>query len=142
MKKIAVVILIGILLSIISGCNGIVPNTPNNNSGEEYDQVNTEISYLKVVPNKVEMSINETKKFEVKAYNSDNKLISIDVSKIKWTCTYECIACGVVCNVSPTHGSTQTTFKAINPKKIGRFEVWVNYDGVNGKWAKADVIVK
>jgi len=124
---------------VISGCSGLTPTT---NSNEEYDDFNTVLDRLKVIPGNVEIKFNQSQKFEVKAYNSDNKQINIDVTKLKWTCSYQCIGCGVVCSVSPIYNSTQTTFKATNPKKTGRFEVWVNYDGVNGKWAKAVVNVK
>jgi hypothetical protein len=117
-------IIIGIVSAIMAGCQGIVLD---NNSGNEYDQVNTELAYLKVTPNKIEMNINQTQKFEVKAYNFDNRLIVLDTSKIKWTCTYECIACGVVCDVYPMYDSAQTTFKITNPQKNGKFEVWVKY---------------
>lgn len=117
-------IIIGIVSAIMAGCQDIVLD---NNSGNEYDQVNTELAYLKVTPNKIEMSINQTQKFEVKAYNFDNRLIVLDTSKIKWTCTYECIACRVVCNVYPMYDSAQTTFKITNPQKNGKFKVWVKY---------------
>ncbi len=123
---------------LISGCIGLAPTT---NPDEEYDNINTVLDYIKIVPGNVKIKFNQSQKFEVKAYNSDNKQIVLDVTKLKWTCTYECIGCGVVCSVSPIYNSTQTTFKATNPKKTGRFEVWVNYGGVNGKWAKAVVHV-
>lgn len=123
---------------LFNGCStGIIPDPPD----DQYDDENTELSYIKVIPSNVELSFNQSKKFEVKAYNLDDRLIAMDTSQIKWTCTYECIACGVVCSVSPLTGSTQTTFKATNPEKTGRFEVWVNYGGTGGKWAKAVVQV-
>ncbi len=134
MKKICLLLLIVIFSFLIIGCSGVTPNTP----GDEYDEQNTQVSYIKVTPASTELSFGQSKKFEVKAYNSENKLVAMDASKIKWTCTYECIACGVVCNVSPVTGSAQTTFKATNPEKTGSFEVWANYDG---KWAKANVTV-
>lgn len=143
MKKINLLVFTSIMVFIvvtilISGCDGFVSNNPNI----EYDEENSVLDYIKVIPGNVEMNFNQSHKFEVKAYNSENKQIALDVTKLKWTCTYQCIACGVVCNVSPVFNSTMTTFKAIDPKKTGRFEVWVNYGGTSGKWAKAVVNVK
>jgi hypothetical protein len=142
MKKASILIFIVIVVVmaiLISGCDGFAPN---NNPNEEFDEENSVLDYIKVIPGKIEISFNQSQKFEVKAYNSDNKQINLDVSKLKWTCTYQCIGCGVVCNVSPIYNSTVTTFKATDPKKTGRFEVWVNYGGTSGKWAKAVVNVK
>lgn len=132
------VIVFAVITILISGCDGFAPNNPN----EEYDYENVVLDYIKIIPSNVEMNFNQSHKFEVKAYNSDNKQIVLDITKLKWTCTYQCIACGVVCSVSPVFNSTVTTFKAIDPKKTGRFEVWVNYGGTGGKWAKAVVNVK
>jgi hypothetical protein len=139
-KKILILFILTIVITpiLISGCVGLSPTTKPN---EEYTEENTVLDYIKVIPGNAEIKFNQSQKFEVKAYNSDNKPIQIDVTKLKWTCSYQCIGCGVVCNVAPIYNSTQTTFKATNPKKTGRFEVWVNYGGVNGKWAKAVVNV-
>lgn len=138
MKKICLLLLLVIVSFLMIGCSGVTPNPPS----DEYDEQNTQVSYIKVIPASAELSFGQSKKFEVKAYNSDNKLVAMDTSQIKWTCTYECVACGVVCSVSPLTGSTQTTFKATNSEKVGRFEVWANYGGTGGKWAKAIVQVK
>ena len=116
---------------LFTACEGIAPSTPDN----EYDEENTELAYIKVLPGQAEMSVNQSKKFEVKAYNSDNKLIAIDISQVKWVAAYECIACGVVWKLSPTQNSLQTTFI---PLDAGSFKVWANY---NGEWAKANVQV-
>jgi hypothetical protein len=115
----------------LSGCDGFTPSGPS----DEYDEENTELEYLKVLPGSAELSVNQSKKFEVKAYNSDANLIAIDVSKVKWVAVYECSACGIVWKLSPTQNSLQTTF---TPLDVGSFKVWANY---NGEWAKANVQV-
>ena len=134
MKKVYASFLILLLVALlISGCDGFIPN-PN----EEYDEENTELAYLKVIPSQATMKVNQSKKFEVKAYNTEDNLIRIDASEVKWVATYECLACGKVWKLSPTEGSLQTTFTPTNPEKLGSYEVWANY---KGKWAKADVEV-
>ena len=132
MKKIYLAILvISLTAFIITGCNGVTPSPPS----DEYDEENTELSYIKVLPGSAELSVNQSKKFEVKAYNSDDKLIEMDISKIEWICVYECPVCGVVWKLSPTKNSLQTTF---TPLETGGYKVWAKYEG---KWAKADVKV-
>jgi hypothetical protein len=136
MKKVYVFLLI-IALSVflLIGCDGgFTPSPPN----DEYDEENTVLDYIKVFPTQTEMNVNQSKEFTMKAYNSEDKLIAVDVSQVKWTCVYECLACGVVWKLSPTQGSLQTTFTPINTEKIGNFKVWANYEG---KWANADVEV-
>ncbi len=135
MKKVYASFLILLLVALlISGCDGFIPSSPE----EEYDEENTELAYLKVIPSQATMKVNQSKKFEVKAYNTDNKLIRIDVAQVKWVATYECLACGKVWKLSPTEGSLQTTFTPTNPEKLGSYEVWANY---KSEWAKADVEV-
>ena len=132
MKKIILLILIIFLSAfLLTSCNGVTPSGPN----DEYDEENTELAYIKVLPGSAELSVNQSKKFEVKAYNSDDKLIALDITKVKWVAAYECIACGVVWKLSPTQSSLQTTF---TPLDTGDFKVWANY---NGEWAKANVEV-
>ncbi len=135
MKKVYTSFLILLLTALlIAGCDGFIPSP----SEDEYDEENTELDYLKVIPSYVTMKVNESKKFEVKAYNTDDNLIRIDTSEVKWVATYQCLACGKVWKLSPTEGSLQTTFTPTNPEKLGNYEVWANY---MGKWAKADVEV-
>ncbi|KUK66519.1 MAG: hypothetical protein XD85_0164 [Parcubacteria bacterium 34_609] len=134
MKKVCASFLILILAALlITGCEGFIPN-PN----EEYDEENTELAYLKVIPSQATMKVNQSKKFEVKAYNTEDNLIRIDVAEVKWVATYECLACGKVWKLSPTEGSLQTTFTPTNSEKLGSYEVWAKY---MGEWAKADVEV-
>ena len=135
MKKIGLFLLIIIMSAfLLTACDGLVPSTPD----EGYDEENTELAYLKVIPSQLEMSVNQSKKFEVKAYNSDNNLIAIDVTKVKWVASYECIACGAVWKLSPTQNSLQTTF---TPLDVGSYEVWAKVEGTEVKWAKANVEV-
>jgi hypothetical protein len=133
MKKPYVLLLIIFLSAVLlNGCEGFTLSVP----GDDYDQENTEVSYLKVFPASATLTANQSKKFEVKAYNSEDKLIAPDLTKIKWACAYECIACGVVCNLSLKQGSLQTTFSA---DRTGKYELWAKYEGTENKWAKAIV---
>ena len=120
---------------LCNGCDmgGFTPNLP----GGVYDEVNTEIAYFKVLPAKIEMKINQSQKFEVKAYNSDNKEVRIDLSQLEWQGGYQCYECGVVWKIAPTRNSLQTVF---TPLEKGKFVVWIKYNGEFKE--KADVIVK
>lgn len=135
MKKLNILLLIIFLSAFLfTACEGIAPSTPDN----EYDEENTELAYIKVLPTQADMMINQSKKFEVKAYNSDNKLIAIDVSMIQWIVAYECSACGVVWKLSLTENSFQTTF---TPLETGSYKLWAKYVGEENKWAKATIEV-
>lgn len=121
----------------LTGCDGFAPSMPN----EEYDEENTELAYIKIFPSQTTMSVNQSKTFEVKAYNSENKLIDMDVSQIKWSARYtSCIFC-IEWILSPTQGSAKTIFTPINPEKKGKYKVFANYGGEYGKWAEANVQV-
>lgn len=135
MKKTVVLLLVTyFIVFLITGCDGFTPSIPD----DEYDEVNTTLAYIKVLPALADMKINQSKKFEVKAYNSESKLISIDPSQVQWSARYtSCYLC-VEWKLSPTKGSTQTTFTPENPEKTGKYEVWANY---KDKWAKATVEV-
>jgi hypothetical protein len=121
MKKayITLLLIIFLISVLLTGCAGISPSVPD----DEYDQENTEVAYLKVFPATATLSANQSKKFEVKVYNSEDKLILPDLSKIKWVCAYECIACSVKCNLSSKQSSLETTFSA---DRTGEYEVWAN----------------
>jgi hypothetical protein len=138
MKKVCLSLLIIIMFSVlITGCDGFNPLISN----EDYDEDNTELAYLKIFPSQTTMNVNQSKTFEVKAYNSDNKLIAMDVSQIKWSARYtSCYFC-VEWTLSPTQGSVKTVFTPINPEKKGKYKVFVNYGGQSGKWAEANVEV-
>jgi hypothetical protein len=134
MKKVYLFILIiTLLIFFIIGCNGFTPSPPIE---EEYDQENTELSYLKIIPEQVEMKVNQSQIFELKAYNSDDKLIAMDIAKFeKWVAMYSCFGCGIVWDISPITGSFQTTF---TPYKSGRYTISARYDG---EWAQIVVYV-
>lgn len=66
---------------LLSGCGNLIPNP--NPPEDHYDKENTEAAYIKVFPNKVEMTLTQSQYFEAKAYNSDNRLVTLDLSKIK-----------------------------------------------------------
>ncbi len=117
---------------IISGCGSIISDI----TGEKYDEENTELSYLKIFPAKIDMKVNQSKVFEIKAYNSENKLITMDIAKFeKWVAMYACAACGIVWDIYPITGSFQTKF---TPHKIGRYTVSAKYDGI---WVQSIVYV-
>ncbi|MDD4896685.1 MAG: hypothetical protein PHS21_07970 [Atribacterota bacterium] len=126
-----------VMALLVTGCNGFTLSLPN----EEYDQENTELAYLKIFPAEAEIKVNQSKAFEVKAYNSDSKLIAMDVSKIKWSARWTtCISC-IEWTLTPTQGSATTIFTPTNPEKTGKYIVFANYGGTEGKWADADVYV-
>ncbi len=118
----------------LTGCDGFSPLMPE----EIYDEENPVLEYLKVLPSSVEMTVNQSKKFEVKAYNSEDKLIKINISQLKWFAKKkECLVC-VSWKLSTTQNSFQTTF---TPLDTGSYEVWAKYEGTENKWSKADVEV-
>ncbi len=134
MKKInqlSLIIIAVVIVILISGCDSIIPVNP----GEEYDEENTILEYIRVIPGKVDMAVNQSQKFELKGYNSENRLIAMDPSLVKWVATHSCGMGMVVWNLSPKKGSLQTTF---TPLEAGNYKIWVNYDG---KWARAEVSV-
>ena len=138
-KKSIMLLLVTALMVIllISGCDGIISNNPN----PDYDEANTVVSYFKVTPAKIEMKVNQSQKFEVKGYNSDNRLVKIDLSKIEWRGKFECGHCGQVWKLSPARNSQETSF---TPKNKGKYWVYVKYEESEGitKWANADVVAK
>lgn len=128
MKKVNLLIFIVVAFVaaiLLSGCDGFVPD---DNPNKEYDQENTQLASLKIVPSTAKMIVNQTKIFEVEAYNSDNKLIAMDINKFeKWAVMYQCMGCGTVWNISPTRGSFVTKF---TPYRAGRYTVSAKYDGL------------
>ncbi len=132
MKKYYLLLIVIIMMLLLIGCDSFIPVIPN----EEYDEVNTILAYIRVFPKEVEMTVNQSQKFEVKAYNSDDHRIAMDVSKVEWVAVYQCYSCDNVLRLSPVKNSLQTTF---TPLKAGDYKVWANYQG---KWAKAEIEVK
>lgn len=135
MKKVNLPIFVVIILIttiIISGCDGFAPN---NNPNQEYDRENTELAGLKIIPATLKMKVNQTRIFELQAYNSDNRLIEMDIDKFeKWVAMYQCVGCGTVWSISPTRNSFTTKF---TPYKAGQYTVSAKYDGI---WVQ--IIVK
>lgn len=137
MKRPFLITLIVIIAAfLLNGCDSgsFIPPLPG---GGNYDEENSEIAYFKVLPSKIEMQVNQSYKFTVKAYNSDRKEVKIDLSNLQWAADYQCIGCGKVWKISPTRNSLQTTF---TPLEKGRYRVWVKYKGLFEK--NADVLVK
>lgn len=128
MKKVNLpifIVMVVLTVVLLSGCDGFAPD---NNPNKEYDQENTQLAMLKIVPATAKMKANQTKIFEVEAYNSDNRLIAMDISKFeKWVVIYQCMGCGTVWNISPTRGSFITKF---TPYKAGQYTVSAKYDGI------------
>lgn len=112
-----------ITVSIFSGCSVV---TPDNQPNREYDRENTELAGLKIVPATVKMKVNQTQIFELQAYNSDNRLIEMDMDKFeKWVAMYQCVGCGTVWGISPTRNSFTTKF---TPYKAGQYTISARYD--------------
>lgn len=135
-KQVILLIMIGVLITmLISGCSNIIPDIPGPD--QNYDEENTQLAYFKVLPTKIEMRVNQSQKFEVKGYNSDDKQIAIDLSQLEWVGKYQCYSCGKVWKLMPVKNSIQTTF---TPWATGTYEIWIKYKGKFEK--KADVLVK
>jgi len=125
-KLVILLVIVSIFLIFNSGCNYIAPD-PNVN----YD--NYTISYIKVFPSTATMNVNDSKSFEVKAYDSEDNLIPIDVSQVDWVGSYECIACGIVWKLNPGSGSTSTYF---TPEEEGEYNLYAHY---KEKWGHSTI---
>jgi len=113
------IILIGalsILLILSRGCTSFI--TP------DYDSYS--VSYIRVIPAWANVKMYTSKTFTVKAYDSEGYSIPVDPSKVYWSCTYQCPACGTVWELNPTSGSITTSF---TPKKIGTYYIKATYKG-------------
>lgn len=93
-KLIILSLIISVFSFLISGCTFATPDY------ESYT-----ISYIKVIPTSATMGVNASKLFKLWAYDSEGNSIPIDPSKVTWTATYECWACGTVWGISPKSGS-------------------------------------
>jgi len=113
------IILIGalsILLLLSSGCLFITP---------DYDSYT--VSYIRVIPYYASMKMYTSKTFTVKAYDSEGYFVPVDPSKVYWSCSYQCPACGPVWQLNPTSGSITTSF---TPKKeFGIYYIKATYKG-------------
>jgi len=116
------IILIGVLSVLIilisNGCTSIV--TPN------YDSYT--VSYIRVIPYYANVKMYTSKTFTVKAYNSEGYSIPVDPSKVYWSCTYQCPACGSVWTLNPESGSITTSFTP-GPKYYGTYHIKATYKG-------------
>ena len=110
--------LIIIIILISSGCTSIV--TPN------YDSYT--VSYIRVIPYYANVKMYTSKTFTVKAYNSEGCSIPVDPSKVYWSCSYQCPACGSVWTLNPESGSITTSFTP-GPKYYGIYHVKATYKG-------------
>ncbi|MBA7511044.1 hypothetical protein ES705_03034 [subsurface metagenome] len=115
-KLIILIGIISIFLLLSSGCSSFI--TP------DYDSYT--VSKIKVIPTWATVKINTSKTFTVKAYDSEGYSIPINSSKVYWSCTYQCPACGTVWQLNPTSGSITTSF---TPKKFGTYYIKATYKG-------------
>jgi len=108
--------LIIIIILISSGCTSIV--TPN------YDSYT--VSYIRVIPYYANVKMYTSKTFTVKAYDSEGYSIPVDPSKVYWSCTYQCPACGSVWTLNPESGSITTSFTP-GSKYYGIYHIKATY---------------
>jgi hypothetical protein len=119
-KRITILIffILGIFIIINSGCTtSFIPPDPD-------DDNNYIISYFDIKPPSVTMQLGSSKQFELLAYDSEDNLIPITGSEVKWEVAFECIACGKVWKLSPESGSKTTTF---TPEKVGEYLIYGYY---------------
>jgi len=115
------IVLIGVLsifLLLSSGCTSIV--TPN------YDSYS--VGYIRVIPAWASVKMYTSKTFTVKAYDSDGYSIPVDPSKVYWSCSYQCPACGSVWTLNPESGSITTSFTP-GSKYYGIYHIKATYKG-------------
>lgn len=117
--------ILGIFIIINSGCTTpVIPPDPDDNNN------NYVVSYFLIKPPLVTMQVGSSQKFELVAYDSEDNLVPITGSEVKWEVAFECIACGKVWKLSPESGSKTTTF---TPEKVGKYYIYGYYkdDEVN-----------
>ena len=120
-KKINILIFFILVIFIIinSGCTLVTPPDDDDDNNN-----NNIVSYFHIKPSSVTMSLGSSKIFELLAYDSEDKLVPITSSEVKWEVSFECIYCGKVWKLNPESGSKTTTF---TPKKIGRYYIYGYY---------------
>jgi hypothetical protein len=116
-KKINILIffILGFFIVINSGCTLVTPPDDNNNYV---------VSYVHIKPSSFTMQLGSSKKFELVAYDSEDKLIPVTASEVEWEVTPPCWACGKVWKLDPESGSKTTTF---TPEKVGEWYIWGYY---------------
>lgn len=115
------IILIGalsILLILSSGCTSFI--TP------DYDSYS--VSFIRVIPYYASVKMYTSKTFTVKAYDSEGYSVPVDPSKVYWSCSYQCLACGTVWTLNPESGSITTSFTP-GPKYYGIYHIKATYKG-------------
>ena len=112
---ILIIFIVGIFIIINSGCTSVIL--------PDYDD-NYIVSYVHVKPSSVTMQLGSSKKFELVAYDSEDKLIPVNASEVEWEVAYECWACGKVWKLNPESGSITTNF---TPEKIGKYYIYGYY---------------
>src|SRR5665648_1553 len=119
-KKIHILIffILGIFIMINSGCTTpVIPPDPD-------DDNNYIVSYFLIKPSSVTMQLGSSQKFDLVAYDSEDNLVPITGSEVKWEVSFQCIACGKVWKLSPESGSKTTTF---TPEKVGKYYIYGYY---------------
>ena len=126
---------------INSGCTTpVIPPDPadDDDDDDDDDDNNNIVSNFLIKPSSVTMQLGSSQKFELVAYNSEDKLVPITGSEVKWEVSFECIYCGKVWKLSPESGSKTTTF---TPEKIGRYYIYGYYkDEVYRDYSIIDVV--
>ena len=106
---------------INSGCTTPPVIPPDPDDGDDNNYV---VSYFLIKPSPVTMQVDSSQKFELTAYNSENNLVPITGSEVKWEVSFQCIACGKVWKLSPESGSKTTTF---TPEEVGKYYIYGYY---------------
>lgn len=114
-KRVILLFILCIIVILATGCTFITP-----------DYSNYTVSYIRVTPSEAFVQINTSKKFEVKAYDSEDNLIPINPSDVSWDFSFECPLCVDVGEIKPENGSISTYF---TPYRIGKYFVYAHYKG-------------
>ena len=109
-----------IFIMINSGCTTpVIPPDPDDGDDNNYV-----VSYFLIKPSPVTMQVDSSQKFELTAYNSEDKLIPVTGTEVEWEVGFECWVCGKVWKLSPESGSKTTTF---TPEKVGKYYIYGYY---------------
>lgn len=117
-KSLLLSIMILILVTMSIGCNGSIPIPiiPVINPNPSVNPINGTVSYVEVTASSSTIKINQSQKFVVKGYNSDDEWVILDKSKIKlwdWSVIGQCYSNVVgFINLSPRSVSLTTTFSS------------------------------
>lgn len=114
-KRVILLFTLCIIVILATGCTFIVP-----------DGSNYTVSYIRVTPPEAFVKINTSKKFEVKAYDSENNLIPMNPSDVSWDFAFECPLCTGVGEIKPENSTITTYF---TPYRIGKYFVYAYYKG-------------